>query len=148
MQIFEDIVQLFLTADSRVFVCPQYAVAWDQDRLEGGSSPDFVAIDLRSTPREVVVVEVGTASDLKSLFSRISERETRWYNPLRRTMLEDGVIDASWNFRFLGFVRRANIEKAQKQFEAASDVTFFPIEDATFPWSYWEERVNKGLPRK
>lgn len=148
MQLFEDIIELFLTADGCVFVCPQYAVVWDAANLEGGSNPDFVAIDFRPTPREVVVVEVGTASDLGSLFSRIAEREARWFNPLRSKMLSDGVSDASWNFRFLGFIRRANIEKAQTKFEAACDVSFYAIEDATFPWSYWEKRVRDGLPRK
>jgi hypothetical protein len=147
MNIFENLVEQFLTVDGRVFVCPQYNIEWNSDLKEGGASPDFVALDLSPDPREVVIVEVATGSTLSGLFGRVEGREARWYRPLKQKMIEDRIIDSSWTFRFLGFVRRTNVEAAQRHFAAATDVKFYPLEDATFPWAYWESRIREGLPR-
>jgi hypothetical protein len=147
MNVFEDLVEQFLTIDGQVFVCPQYDVAWDNSMKEGGSSPDFVVLNMRTDPREVVIVEVGTGAAVDVLLDRVVSRETRWYNPLKRKMIREGAIDETWRFRFLGFVRRANVDSAQKRFAESSDVKFFPLEDATFPWAYWKNRQENGLPR-
>ncbi|GEO18723.1 hypothetical protein [Microvirga aerophila] len=146
MHIFENLVEQFLTVDGRVFVSPQHDIAWDSDLNEGGSSPDFVALDFRPTPQEVVIVEVTTGAALEGIFKRIANRETRWYSPLKKKLVKDRVIDDSWAFRFLGFVRRPNIEEAQQKFAAHSDVRFYSLEDAAFSYAYWDSRKN-GLPR-
>ena len=113
---------------------------------DGGACPDFVALDLKL--REVIIVEVTAAADIQPLIGRIRQRETRWYSPIRRKMREVGVVDDNWKpTRFLGFVRKPNLLLAKQTFEAEADVAFWAIEEATFLWSYWDERMIKGLPR-
>ena len=139
-------IATYLTLDGHVFLAPQYNVAYDRELNEGGACPDFVALDLKL--REVVIVEVTTAANIQPLISRIEQREARWYSPIRRKMKEIGVVNDDWKpTRFLGFVRNRNLSFIRKSFESASDVSFWAIEDATFLWSYWDERMTKGLPR-
>jgi hypothetical protein len=139
-------IATYLTLDGHVFLAPQYNVAYDRELNEGGSCPDFVALDLKA--REVIIVEVSSASNMLPLIKRIEEREQQWYNPIRRKMKEVGVVDDSWKpTRFLGFVRRSNLSFARKTFEAAGDVAFWAIEDANFLWDYWDSRMKNGLPR-
>jgi hypothetical protein len=139
-------IATYLTLGGHVFIAPQYNVAYDRELNEGGACPDFVALDLKL--REVVVVEVTIAANMQPLIGRIEQRETRWYGPIRRKMKEVGVVDEGWKLtRFLGFVRKPNLSLMRERFESASDVSFWGIEDATFPWSYWDERMTKGLPR-
>ena len=142
----ENDIATYLTLDGHVFLAPQYNIAYDRELNEGGACPDFVALDLKL--REVIVVEVTTAADVQPLIKRIEQRETRWYGPIRRKMKEVGVVDDGWKpTRFLGFVRSDNLPLIRKSFESASDVSFWAIEHATFPWTYWDERMTKGLPR-
>lgn len=142
----EQDIATYLTLDGHVFLAPQYKVAYDRELNDGGTCPDFVALDLKL--REVIIVEVTTADNIQPLIGRIEQRETRWYSPIRRKMKEVGVVDAGWKpTRFLGFVRSHNLLFMRKRFESASDVSFWAIEDATFPWRYWDERMVKGLPR-
>ncbi len=139
-------IATYLTLDGHVFLAPQYAVAYDRDLKEGGACPDFVALDLKL--REVIIVEVTTAANIKPLIGRIEQRETRWYSPIRRKMKEVGVVDDAWKpTRFLGFVRSDNLGFLRTRFGSDPDVSFWAIEDATFPWIYWDERMTNGLPR-
>ncbi len=139
-------VATFLTLDGHVFLAPQYNIAFNREENEGGSCPDFVALDLKL--REVVVVEVTAAANMNSLFGRIRERETRWYGPIGRKMRELGVVDDSWKpCRFLGFIRKANIDLAKRTFASEADVAFWALENATFLWAYWDQRMQLGLPR-
>ena len=142
----EEDIATFLTLDGHVFLAPQYNIAFDRTLNDGGATPDFVAIDLKL--REVVVVEVTAASDPKSLICRVNERQLRWYNPIMRKMKELGVVDESWSApRFLGFIRRNNLETFRRSFQTSADVAFWAIEDATFLWEYWDTRMKTGLPR-
>ncbi len=139
-------IATYLTLDGHVFLAPQYNIAYDRELNEGGTCPDFVALDLKL--REVVIVEVTAAANMQPLIGRIEQRETRWYSPIRRKMKEVGVVDDGWKpTRFLGFVRSCNLSLMRNKFKSASDVSFWAIEDATFLWSYWDERMTKGLPR-
>ena len=85
------------------------------------------------------MVEVATGSSLNSILAKVRDRETQWFNPLREKLRADGVLAATWPIRFLGFVRRANLDAALQPFRADADVAFAAIEDATFSWDYWEE---------
>ncbi len=146
MQNHEHDIATYLTLDGHVFLAPQYNVAYDRELNEGGSWPDFVALDLKL--REIIIVEVTTAANMRPLIERIRQRATRWYGPIGRKMSEIGVVNDSWKSpRFLGFIRKPNLSLARKTFEAEPDVAFWAIEDATFLWSYWDERMTKGLPR-
>ena len=139
-------IATYLTLDGHVFLAPQYNVAYSRELNEGGACPDFVALDLKH--REVIIVEVTAAANLESLFGRIRQRETRWYNPVRRKLEEIGVVDGGWKpTRFLGFVRNPNLLLAKTTFSLEADVAFWAIEDATFLWSYWDQRMANRLPR-
>jgi hypothetical protein len=137
-------VELYLTIDGQVFLAPQYNIAFEQEYQEGGSCPDFVALDWRY--KHVVIVEVTAAADMAPLTRKIRERESRWYNPVRRTLTNLSVIDEKWRVRFLGFVRSANLHRMNSAFTNDRDVTFHTIEGASFPWSYWDDRIKSGLP--
>jgi hypothetical protein len=143
----ESLVELYLTRGGRVFISPQYDVAYDKNDREGGTCPDILALDMEE--KEVVVVEVSSASNLgKNLYRKIDERQTCWFSPIMRRLLDDGVITTVWSIRFLGFVRRDNLESARKRFAGhEKEVAFFALEEAAFSFAYWTERLEKGLPR-
>jgi hypothetical protein len=87
---YEAAVEQYLTIDGEVFLAPQYEIAFDDLAHEGGSCPDFVALDWRH--RHVVVVEVSSAANLRTLIERVRDREKRWYNPVRQTLKTLSVI--------------------------------------------------------
>ncbi len=140
----ESLVELYLTRGGRVFLSPQYDVAFDKEARDGGSCPDFVALDMEH--REVIIVEVTSASNLTSLCQRVTERKTRWFEPIRRRMEGDKIINPEWKMRFIGFVRENLAVEAKAIFAIDADVCFFPIEKAAFSFAYWADR-EKGLPR-
>ncbi len=139
-------IEFYLTIDGKVFLAPQYNIAFEPAYKVGGACPDFVALDWGAS--NVVIVEVTTAASLSSLTEKVKQRETRWYTPLRKKLSELSAINERWKFRFLGFVRAENLSRMKKEFIDDPDVTFFPIEDASFPWLYWDERIKNGLPGK
>lgn len=143
---WESNVATYLTLDGKVFIAPQFAIAYDKDRREGGSCPDFVALDLEN--KEIIVVEVTANANINTLLKNIRERETRWYQPILRK-LEQTAITASFDKtpRFLGFVRKDVLKKAEEAFPSAHDITFVPLEDVAFSWFYWDKRIEGGLPR-
>ena len=138
----ESDIATYLTIDGQVFIAPQFDIKWEMN--EGGSCPDFVALDFSC--KEVVVVEVTSAADWKPLAKRVQDREIRWFSPVRRRLQQAGVTDANWTIRFLGFVRSAVLKDVRAQFADEQGVTFHAIEEATFLWVYWDERMASGLP--
>lgn len=140
----EDAIAKYLSCNGRAFICPQYTIAWDPVHQDGGSCPDFVALDFQN--RDAVVVEVTTSASINSLLERLVERDTRWLVPLRRRLIEEKVIDNEWpSARVIAFIRAELIDGARKRFSDTS-VTFVSIEDAIVPWKYWDDR-QRGLPR-
>ncbi len=134
----------FLTQGGKVFIVPQYAIPSDNPRGDW-ACPDFVALDFER--HEIVVVEVSTGADTKPITHKVQDRQKQWYDRLRVKLAADHVADETWGIRFLGFVRRPSLGRLQTTFAGAEDVAFFPIEDATFPYLYWSDRAEKGLPR-
>lgn len=142
----EQAVATYLTLDGHVFIAPQYNIAYDKTLDEGGCVPDFVAIDLKL--REIVIVEVSVAADMKPLIRRIEKRQTRWYGPVERRLKKIFAVDGDWKSpRFIGFVRAANVALMQKRFFGDGDVAFKAIEETSHSWNYWDERLANGLPR-
>ena len=60
----ETLIGTYLTRGGRVFIVPQYSIPPSPDSKGEWSCPDFVALDFEREPREVVVVEVTTASNI------------------------------------------------------------------------------------
>ena len=127
-----------------MFIVPQYGIQLPGSQSDW-SCPDFVALDFEK--REVVVVEVASGADIKSIVTKAQDRERQWFQPLRVKLRADGIVDDSWHIRFLGFIRKVNLEKARQLIAPAADIAFAAIEDATFSWDYWKDRIGGGLPR-
>ncbi len=142
MEFAEQLIALYLTRGGKTFIVPSYSIPGANSEEEW-ACPDFVALDFEK--HEVVVVEVTTASDIHGLIGKVRNREKQWFEALHTKLQNDGIA-VGWPLRFLGFVRRANLERARQQFAGEKDVTFAAIEDASFPWWYWENRKG-GLPR-
>jgi hypothetical protein len=142
--LFELLLATYLTRGGKVFIAPNYSIPALNSKDEW-SCPDFVALDFER--HEVVVVEMTTGANADAIIAKATDREKQWFEPLRAKLKDDGVAN-DWPLRFLGFVRKTNLEKTQKAFADATDVTVIAIEDATFPWDYWTRRVEEGLPRR
>lgn len=138
----EALVGAYLTRGGKVFISPQFHVAWDRELADGGTCPDFVALDFER--RHVVVVEVTTASDISSVIDRITKRQRNWYDPVQRRLTLVGAITSEWNPRTLCFLRQIRVGDARKRV-SESDVTFHALEDALLEYDYSSERA-KGLP--
>jgi hypothetical protein len=104
----------------------------------GGSWPDNVTLDMER--KEVVIVEINSAADLRGLFDEITERQKHWFRPIRRSLESDRTIDSSWKIRFLGIVRETLVDGANAKFAGATDVHFSALEKAAFSSAYWTER--------
>ncbi len=139
----EQVIATYLTRGGKVFIVPQYGIP-----VEGSAAdwacPDFVALDF--SKKEVVIVEVASGGDISTIIAKAKDREKQWFAPVRRKLVEDGVVDG-WDIRFLGFVRKALLNKAQNALQGHDGVAFAAIEKATFSWNYWEVRIGGGLPR-
>ena len=144
----EQIVAMYLTRGGKVFIVPQYAIAVPGKKSDW-SCPDFVALDF--SRKEVVIVEVTTASDVGSITNKAKDRETQWFRPLRDQLRADEVVTDwtphGWTMRFLGFVRQASLQRARDLVSGHEGVSFEAIEAVTFAWDYWTKRVEGGLPR-
>jgi hypothetical protein len=141
----EPLIELFLTRGGKVFIASQYDIPYDPENADGGTCPDFVALDFGK--REILIVEVSGGADIRDLIKRVRDRDKRWFEPLKRRYKEEWNVLSEWNMRFLGFVREPNLAKLRKIFEGVDRVSFYAIEDATFPYKYWNFRLDNGLPR-
>jgi hypothetical protein len=144
MDEIESLIQGFLTQGGSVFVSAQFNVAWDAEARNGGSCPDFVALDFEK--KQPVVVEVTRAHDLGKLFENIRSRDSRWYQPIGKHLAAIGAITPEWHSpRFLGFIREPRLTYARNAFASEADVSFCSIEEAVLDYAYWDAR-KKGLP--
>jgi hypothetical protein len=100
--------------------------------------PDIIALDMKC--KEVVVIEITSAADLRGLFDKITERQKNWFPSIRHRLESDHTIDSSWKIRFLGVVRETLVDSANAEFAGATDVHFFALEKAAFSFAYWAER--------
>lgn len=128
MMIWELLVLTDLTTKHGLFVSPQYDIAWDKLTGQGGSCPDFVAIDPKQAGL-IYVVEVSTAWDLKGLSEKFDNRRKHWYGPL-----EDKF--SIWGHsRPFDFKSVAYIRKDASHFTCTGpDVERRYLEDIAFSW--------------
>jgi hypothetical protein len=135
MEIFEEAVLAYISAAPGRFVKPQYDLKY-KDGV-GGSCPDFVVIDY--IKKTIYVVEVTTASDASTIISRIRERETRWFIPLKIEMSQWSESFTEWKYRVTLFVRDSLINK--KDIEEMNDVFVIYLDKIMLPWEWnWNEQ--------
>jgi hypothetical protein len=101
---------------------------------DGGSWPNIVTLDMEH--KEVVIIEITSAADLRGLFDEITERQKHWFTPIRRSLESDRTIDSSWEIRFLGVVRETLVDGANAKFAGATDVHFSALERAAFSFEF------------
>ena len=135
MEVFEEAVLEYISAAPGRFVKPQYDLKY-KDGV-GGSCPDFVVIDY--IKKTIYVVEVTTASNASTIISRIRERETRWFIPLKIEMSQWSESFTEWKYRVTLFVRDSLINK--KDIEAMNDVFVIYLDKIMLPWKWnWNEQ--------
>lgn len=135
MEIFEEAVLAYISAAPGRFVKPQCDLKY-KDGV-GGSCPDFVVIDYMK--KTIYVVEVTTASDASTIISRIRERETRWFIPLKIEMSQWSESFTEWKYRVALFVRDSLINK--KDIEGMNDVFVIHLDNIILPWKWnWNEQ--------
>ncbi len=139
--LIKQLIAIYLTKDGKVFVAQSYSIP-TPDLKGDWTCPDFVALDFERCT--VLVVEVTTNANVNNLIRLVRDREKQWFQPLR-AKLDADEIATGWPVKFLGFVRKHNLDEAKGTFAEADDVTFEAIEDATFQWEYWSRR-EAGLP--
>ena len=132
-------VELSLIRGGKDFASHQHDIAYDKEaRDDDGSCPANVTLDMER--KEVVIVEMTDAADLRGLFGKVTERQKHWFTPIRHSLESDHIIDSSWKIRFLGVVRETLVDSANAEFAGATDVHFFALEKAAFSFAYWAER--------
>jgi hypothetical protein len=127
------LLELYQTRGGKVFASHQS----DKEPRDGSWS-ETVMLDMER--KEVVIVEITSAADLRGLFGEIAERQKHWFTPIRRSLESDRTIDSSWKIRFLGVVREALVDGANAKFAGATDVHFSALERAAFSFGVWTER--------
>jgi hypothetical protein len=132
------LVELYPTRGGRVFASHQY----DKEARDDGLWPDIVTLDMEH--KEVVIIEITSAADLRSLFDEVTERQKHWFTPIRRSLESDRTIDSSWEIRFLGVVRETLVDGANAKFAGATDVHFSALEGAAF--SFFGQSANRAFP--
>lgn len=130
MEIFEEAVLAYISASPGRFVKSQYDLKY-KDGF-GGSCPDFVVIDY--IKKTIYVVEVTKSSDASTIISRIRERETRWFVPLKKEMSQWNESFAEWNYRVTVFVRKELENKIEN--EHLNDVFVVNFDKIIFPWEW------------
>jgi hypothetical protein len=142
MDQYEQAVMEYICGRPDRFLNAQFAIPYEDK--SGGSCPDFLALDFSETTAHVV--EVTATADCKGLISRVRERETRWFGPLRKHLL--GLIPPlrGWDLHVTLFVRDEQVANAERAVLDFPDVSVIPISRALFSWN-WDWLADTGLPR-
>ena len=134
-------VQRFLTCNGTTFVSSQYDLPFNKDLASGGSRPDFVAI--RPSKKEVLIVEVTTAWDIKPLASKVAIGEAQWIRALRHTLSSSDTIDSDWHFKILVFLRANRIKPFLKATGEIDGLHVWPLEYVLEHWK-WPQSVRSS----
>ena len=136
MDIYEQAVLEYISAPLWRFVNPQMA-------LPGDSCPDFVVLDFKLAT--IYIVEVTTASNIKSHLEKINQREQRWYQPLRMLVKTHRETPLNlWKYRTAFFVREDVYANAKSALGNCEDVSVLSVENAFqgWKWRWGEEEMN------
>ena len=135
MDRFEEAVMDYISATPDCFLKTQLSLPWDKELKIGGSLPDFVVLDFREST--VYVVEVTTASSLKSILTKVDERQTRWYEPIRKYKSSWTALVKDWDFRVCLFLREQVVGEALSKTSNFDDVSVISLDKVLTPWD-WE----------
>ncbi|MDP2571403.1 hypothetical protein Q8W40_04345 [Vibrio penaeicida] len=142
MDRFEEAVMEYICSKPDCFIKTQMSLPWDDKNKIGGSLPDFVVLDFRE--KTVYIVEVTTAFNIKGILTKASEREARWYRPIRNYEAAWVKNIVEWEFRVCLFLRDQLVDKAKKEACDWEDVSIISLNCTTNPWE-WEWN-NDNVP--
>ena len=127
----EEAVMACITANGETFVAHEF-------ELGGGwSRPDFIAI--RPPKRQVYIVEVTVSGNPTKLIERVNNREAHWLAPLRPRLEELHIVDATWSYSVLLFVRRDQIDWVKQKINDLTGVRVLCLDDASADWEWRDE---------
>lgn len=132
--LFESLVMNYLATEG-LFLSPQFSVSEENGEW---SCPDFVALNFRA--REIQVIEVSTAYNIRALFEKIENREEKWFCKLIPQLLARGIPVADWTAVVRVFIRRDRHDFMRAKFGQCPDVRIEVLEDMAFRWQWpWEQ---------
>jgi len=104
---FENFVMFYLCKIEGLFISAQYSIL--DDNGNDWSCPDFIALDIKN--KQVQIVEVTTAANMKNIIIKVEKKDEYWINKLKMQLLNNKIIDESWNdFIIRLFVREQNVK--------------------------------------
>lgn len=136
-------LDVYLTLDGRAFMAPQYSISADTQKVSDWSCPDYVVLDFRH--KQIVVIEETTASRPVKLIGKVIDRGAQWYTRLASFLVQQEIVPANWHIRCLLIMRSEVIERYKTQFTNQPDVDFLALEDCSFPWKFYENRMKHGI---
>jgi hypothetical protein len=142
MDTFEQAVLHYISEHPSRFVKSQFSIPFDKETKSGGSQPDFLVLDF--DVRKIYIVEVSSASSLTTLYSRLEERETRWFSPLHKYLPSLNGGFESWSLHVTLFIRGENVSAAKQKFADSKDVSVISLDEVIFDWRWKKWEKEKG----
>jgi len=133
MDIYEQCVMKFLTANGTSFINPQLSIPYDKEIDSGGSLPDFVLI--RPSLKEFWIVEVTATGSIRGLSSKFATAEKQWLRAVRKIMIQNGSADETWSFSMLAFVRTDKVTEFSRYTKDVENLFVWPLE---FTFEHWK----------
>ena len=134
MNMYEELAMMHLTRNGKrsVFVCPQYEID------KRSACPDFVALDFES--KKVWVVEVSGDDMPDKLLKKVLDRENQWFKRLKRELQQSKVVNDSWDFQVMLYIRREAAKRFEEKLGDVEDVEIRVFEKNGFPWEpeFWK----------
>jgi hypothetical protein len=128
MDLFEEVVLVYLTKFKGYFVSPQYSITYEEgDKFYEWSCPDFVALDFEK--KSVIVAEVSVGWNISKLIDNVNNKDNTWFEKLKLQLKENKVIDDSWNFAVYGFIRNDRTDYFKEKFKGQKDVHCISIDE-------------------
>ena len=141
---FENFVMFYLCKIEGLFISVQYSIL--DDNGNDWSCPDFIALDIKN--KQVQIVEVTTAANMKNIIIKVEKKDEYWINKLKIQLLNNKIIDESWNdFIIRLFVREQNVKMLEKRFESlANQIKIASIESIAYHWNWpWPIKKKKQI---
>jgi len=138
VDIYEELVMVYLAKDPLVFLSPQYKVS------AGWNCPDFVALDYRH--KIVSVVEVSAAFKVAKLAEKVADRKNQWFDKITAQLMSGPhpVIDSSWRPpQVKVFIRKDAEGQFRRVVGSPDDVKVTILEELDFPWG-WDWGVDSA----
>jgi len=142
--IWEELVQTYLTTNRAILVSPQYEIA---DEQGWKIYPDFLAIDFRAS--QIWLVEVTAGWSTSKIEGKANKFKAEIVPRLRSQLIEFKITtDASnWQFGLWAFVRKDVAKRLRDKITSHVDfVKVQDLESMAFPWTYWDKRRSEESP--